>query len=149
MDDIKWLREMLRQELDLMAPSLARIAKNNVIIRDEIDRPVAHARLSARLNGHEINAFVIDPAHRGKGISHELLKKCGDGRLFAYTRDAKLQSALLTAGFERARTPGLVALLSVMAARASSVLWMVILLEFRRLRHQLTNFFKYRLFVRE
>ena len=149
MDDIKWLREMLRRELDLMAPSLARIGKNNVIIKDGLDRPIAHARLSARLNGHEINAFVIDPAHRGKGISHDLLKKCGDGRLFAYTRDARLQSALLTAGFERVRTPGFVALLGVMAARLSSVFWMVILLEFRRLRHQLSNFSKYSLFLRE
>ena len=149
MDDIKWLREMLRRELDLMAPSLARIGKNNVIIKDKLDRPIAHARLSARFNGHEINAFVIDPAHRGKGISHDLLKKCGEGRLFAYTRDARLQSALLTAGFERVRTPGFVALLSVIASRVGSVLWMVILLEFSRLRHQLSNFSKYILFVRE
>ena len=149
MDDVKWLKEMLRRELDLMAPSLARIGKNSVIIKDEIDRPIAHARLSARWNGYEINSFVIDPAHRGKGISHDLLKKCGDGRLFAYTRDARLQSALLSAGFERVRTPGFVALLSVMAARVSSVFWMVILLEFRRLRHQLSNFSKYALFVRE
>tara|TARA_B100000282_G_scaffold154761_1_gene111420 strand:+ start:789 stop:1238 length:450 start_codon:yes stop_codon:yes gene_type:complete len=149
MDDIKWLREMLRQELDLMAPSLARIGKNTVIIKDEIDRPIAHARLSARWDGHEINAFVIDPANRGKGISHELLNRCGGGRLFAYTRDARLQSALMTAGFERMRTPGLVALLGVMAARANSVLWMVILLEFRRLKHQLINLFNYKLFVRE
>ncbi|MEC7665214.1 MAG: GNAT family N-acetyltransferase [Candidatus Thermoplasmatota archaeon] len=94
MDDVKWLREMLRRELDLMAPSLARIGKNSVIIKDEIDRPIAHARLSARWNGHEINSFVIDPAHRGMGISHELLNRCGGGRLFAYTRDSRLQSAL-------------------------------------------------------
>jgi len=149
MDEIKWLREMLRQELDLMAPSLARIGKKNVMIKDENDGLIAHARLSARWNGHEINAFVIDPAHRGKGISHEVLERCGDGRLFAYTRDARLQSALLRAGFERKRTPGPVALLSVMVARASSVFWMVVLLEFRRLHHQLVNLFRYELFVRE
>ena len=35
-----------------------------------------------------LTPFVIDPEHRGKGISHEVLKRCGDGRLFAYTRDA-------------------------------------------------------------
>jgi len=149
MDEIKWLREMLRRELDLMAPSLARIGKKNVMIKDENDELIAHARLSARWNGHEINAFVIDPAHRGKGISHEVLERCGDGRLFAYTRDARLQSALLRAGFERKRTPGPVALLSVMVARASSVFWMVVLLEIRRLHHQLVNLFRYELFVRE
>ena len=47
--------------------SLAKISKNNVIIKDGLDRPIAHAELSARLSGHEINAFVIDPAHRGRG----------------------------------------------------------------------------------
>tara|TARA_B100000927_G_scaffold157548_1_gene126908 strand:- start:133 stop:492 length:360 start_codon:yes stop_codon:yes gene_type:complete len=119
------------------------------MIKDENDGLIAHARLSARWNGHEINAFVIDPAHRGKGISHEVLERCGDGRLFAYTRDARLQSALLRAGFERKRTPGPVALLSVMVARASSVFWMVVLLEIRRLHHQLVNLFRYELFVRE
>ena len=149
MDDVKWLKEMLRRELDLMAPSLAKIGKNSVIIKDEIDRPIAHARLSARWNGYEINSFVIDPAHRGKGISHELLNRCGGGRLFAYTRDSRLQSALLSAGFEKVRTPGLVALLSVIASRANSVLWMVILLEFSRLKHQLTNLLRYKVFVRE
>ena len=149
MDEIEWLREMLRRELDLMPPTLARVGKKTVVIKDENDGLIAHARLSGRWNGHEINTFVIDPEHRGKGISHEVLKRCGDGRLFAYTRDARLQSALLRAGFERRRTPGSLALLSVMVARASSVLWMVILLEFRRLQHQLVNLFRYELFVRE
>ena len=149
MDEIEWLREMLRRELDLMPPTLARVRKKTVVIKNENDGPIAHARLSGRWNGHEINTFVIDPEHRGKGISHEVLKRCGDGRLFAYTRDAKLQSALLRAGFERRRTPGPVALLSVMVARATSVFWMVVLLEFRRLHHQLVNLFRYELFVRE
>ena len=149
MDEIKWLREMLRRELDLMAPYLARIGKKNVVIKDGNDGPIAHARLSDRWNGHEINTFVIDPKHRGKGLSHAVLERCGDGRLFAYTRDTRLRSALLRAGFERRRTPGPVALLSVMVARASSVFLMVILLEFRRLQHQLVNLFRYELFVRE
>ena len=149
MDEIKWLRRMLRRELDLMAPYLARIGKKNVVIKDENDGLIAHARLSDRLNGHEINTFVIDPEHRGKGLSHEVLERCGGGRLFAYTRDARLRSALLRAGFERRSTPGPVALLSVMVARASSVFWMVVLLEFRRLHHQLVNLFRYELFVRE
>ena len=63
MDDVKWLKEMLRRELDLMAPSLARIGKNSVIIKDEIDRPIAHARLSDRWNGHEINSFAVSYTH--------------------------------------------------------------------------------------
>ena len=96
-----WLKEMLRRELDLRPPSLAKINENSIIIKDNNNHPIAYAIRSNRWAGFEINSFVIDPAHRGKGLSHKLLEKCGNGRLFAYTRDIRLQSTLGKAGFER------------------------------------------------
>ena len=105
-DAIVWLKEMFRHELDLRPPSLARINDKSIIIYDDEDKPIAHAIKTNRWKGFEINSLVVDPTHRGKGISHKLLEKCGNGRLFAYTRDARLQSALEKAGFERSTTPG-------------------------------------------
>ena len=149
MESLDWLKKMFLQELDLRPPSLAKINENTIFISDEEGNPIAHAIKSNRWNGYEINSFVIDPAHRGKGMSHELLKLCGSGRLFAYTRDVRLQSALGTAGFKRSAMPGLLAILNMFIGRLAMVFWMVLSLEFRRLLHQLIHLPKYKLYTRE
>ena len=149
MDAIIWLKEMFRQELDLRPPSLARINKKTIIIYDGDDNPIAHAIKTNRWRGFEINSLVVDPTHRGKGISHKLLEKCGNGRLFAYTRDARLQSVLEKAGFERSITPGFLSSLNVLISRLGMVSWMIFSLEFKRIQHQLKHIRDYKLYVRE
>ena len=148
MDVIIWLKEMFRQELDLRPPSLARINEKSIIIYDG-DYPIAHAIKTNRWKGFGINSLVVDPTHRGKGISHKLLEKCGNGRLFAYTRDARLQSVLEKAGFERAISPGLLCSLNVLLSRLAMVSWMILSLEFERIIHQLKHILDYKLYVRE
>ena len=149
MDAIIWLKEMFRQELDLRPPSLARINKKSIIIYDDDCKPIAHAIRTDRWTGFEINSLVVDPTHRGKGISHELLEKCGEGRLFAYTRDARLQSVLEKAGFERSTTPGFLSSLNLIISRLGMVSWMIFSLEFKRILHQLKHITDYKLYVRE
>ncbi len=73
MDVIVWLKEMFRRELDLRPPSLAKINEKSVIIYDNDNIPIAHAIRTNRWEGFEINSLVVDPNHRGKGISHKLL----------------------------------------------------------------------------
>ena len=148
MDAIVWLKDMFRQELDLRPPSLARINGKSIIIYDG-DNPVAHAIRTNRWRGSEINSLVVDPAHRGKGISHRLLEKCGNGRLFAYTRDARLQSVLEKAGFERSMTPGFLSSVNLLISRLGMVSWMILSLEFNRILHQLKHIRDYKLYVRE
>jgi len=46
MEDIVWLKQMFRQELDLRPPSLAKIGENSILIHDEEGSPTAHAALS-------------------------------------------------------------------------------------------------------
>ena len=149
MDDLTWLREMFRRELDLRPPSLAKIDENSIIIYDNNSNPIAHAIRKNRWRGSEINSLVVDPAHRGKGISHRLLKKCGSGRLFAYTRDQRLQSALERAGFERSATPGFLGSLNVLISRLTLVSWMILSFDFKRIMHQLKHILDYKLYVRE
>ena len=149
MDAIVWLKEMFRQELDLRPPSLAKINDRSVVIYDDNDVPIAHAIRVNRWKGCEINSLVVDPAHRGKGISHKLLEKCGTGRLFAYTRDVRLQSALKKAGFERSATPGFWGSLNVLISRLAMVSWMILSFEFKRIMHQLKHIRDYKLYVRE
>ncbi len=149
MDVIVWLKEMFRRELDLRPPSLAKINEKSVIIYDNDKIPIAHAIRTNRWEGFEINSLVVDPNHRGKGISHKLLEKCGTGRLFAYTRDVRLQSALEKAGFERSTTPGFLSSLNVLISRLAMISWMILSLEFKRIMHQLKHIRDYKLYVRE
>ena len=148
MDVVIWLKEMFRQELDLRPPSLARINEKSIIIYDG-GNPVGHAIRTNRWKGYEINCLVVDPIHRGKGISHKLLEKCGNGRLFAYTRDARLQSVLEKAGFERSTTPGFLSSLNLLISRVGMVSWMIFSLDFKRILHQLKHIRDYKLYVRE
>ena len=149
MDVIVWLKEMFSRELDLRPPSLAKINEKSVIIYDNDNIPIAHAIRTNRWEGFEINSLVVDPNHRGKGISHKLLEKCGTGRLFAYTRDVRLQSALEKAGFERSTTPGFLSSLNVLISRLAMISWMILSLEFKRIMHQLKHIRDYKLYVRE
>ena len=149
MEAVLWLKEISSKELDLRPPSLAKINEKSVMIYDSKNIPIAHVTRTNRWNGFEINTLVIDPAHRGKGISHKLLKKCGDGRLFVYTRDPRLKSALEKAGFERSPTPGFLASLNVILSRIGMASWMILSLEFRRILHQLKHIRDYKLYVRD
>lgn len=148
MEDIRWLKLMLQQELDLRPPTLAKIDKNTILIRDKKGLPIAHAALSNRWRGYEINSVVVDPKERGKGLTHELLEHCDRAPLFAYTRSAHLQNSLIKAGFMPKRSPGLIALLNLAITRAGVFLWMLINLEFRRLFHTTRHLLDYKLFVR-
>ena len=148
MDANIWLREMFRQELDLRPPSLARINEKSIIIYDDDNNPIAHAIKTNRWIGFEINSLVVDPTHRGKGLSHKLLEECGSGLLFAYTRDARLQSVLEKAGFERSTTPGFLNSLNLLISRLGMVSWMIFSLEFKRILHQLKHIRYYKLYVR-
>ena len=140
---------MFRRELDLRPPSLAKINEKSIIIYDNDNIPIAHAIRTNRWKGFEINSLVVDPTHRGKGISHKLLKKCGTGRLFAYTRDVRLQSALEKAGFERSVSPGFLSSLNIVISRLAMVSWMILSLEFKRIMHQIKHIRDYKLYVRE
>mgnify|MGYP003305039068 CR=1 FL=1 len=114
-DDLAWLKSMMKQELDLRPPSLAQFGKNSIIIRSDSGKPTAHMTVSNRWQGYEINSLFVDPAHRGEGLSHALLSKLKQNRVFCYTRDSRLQSALAKAGYSRAVFPGSIVARSVPA----------------------------------
>ena len=148
MGDLPWLKSMFQKELDLRPPSLARIGNNSIFIRDEMGNPIAHATVSNRWQGSEINSVIVDPEQRNKGLSHKLIELSGQGRMFSYTRDFRLQSALLRAGFKRAKYPGTLAIINMIIGRTAMIIWMLITLDFKRILHQFKNLFSYKLYIR-
>ena len=146
--DLIWLKSIMKQELDLKPPSLARMRGKAIITRDENGSPTGHAALTNRWQGIEINTLVVDPAHRGKGISHQLLSKVDASRAFCYTRNKKLQSALVKAGYRRAFFPGVVSSVNLILSRTGIFLWMLLMLDFKRIIHQIKNLPNYKLYMK-
>ena len=146
--DLSWLKSMMKNELDLRPPSLARANQTSKVIRDEQGNPIAHVAISNRWQGSEINSLVVDPAHRGKGLSHQLLSKAMGARLFCYTRDERLQSALTKAGYKRAKFPGVPASLNLLITRTVIFTWMLLTLDFKRIFHQIKHLPNYKLYIK-
>ena len=147
-DDLAWVKSMMKQELDLRPPSLARLGENSIIVRNELGMPTGHVTLSNRWQGYEINSLFVDPAHQGKGISHVLLNKIEQSRVFCYTRDSRLQSALVKAGYSRAKFPGFVATMNLILTRTAMFTWMLLTLDFKRIIHQIRHLSKYKLYMK-
>ena len=146
--DFSWLKSMMKNELDLRPPSLVRTNRTSKVIRDELQNSIAHVAVSNRWQGSEINSLVVDPAHRGKGLSHLLLASAMGGRLFCYTRDERLQSALTKAGYKRAIFPGVAASLNLLITRTAIFGWMLLTLDFKRILHQIRHLPNYKLYMK-
>lgn len=149
MDDLDWLKEMFRQEMDLRPASLAKIGDNSVFIRDEKGGPIAHATLSKRWGSVEINSVIVDPARRGEGLAHKLVEGIGGGRMFAYTRDSRLRSVLLKAGFRPALFPGFLPTINLVLGRTLMFTWMILTFDLKRIFHQFSHLFSYKLYLRK
>ena len=146
--ELSWLKSMMRNELDLRPPSLVMTNQSSKVIRDEQGNPIAHVAITNRWQGSEINSLVVDPAHRGKGLSHQLLSRAMGARLFCYTRDERLQSALTKAGYKRAKFPGFAASANLLLTRGAIFAWMLLTLDFRRIFHQIRHLPNYKLYMK-
>ena len=140
---------MASQELDLRPPSLVRIDRNSTIIHDESGIAIAHTTVTNRWQGKEINTFLVDPNHRSKGLSHKLLSKINEGRVFCYTRNPRLQSALEKAGYSRSIFPGIIATLNLAITRTGLLIWMLATFDLKRIFHQIINLPKYKLYMKK
>ncbi len=148
-EDLAWLKSIMKQELDLRPPSIARIGNNSIIIRDDSGKPTGHVTLSNRWQGYEINSLFVDPNHRGEGLSHVLLSKIEQIRVFCYTRDSRLQSALINAGFTRSAFPGIIATMNLILTRTAIFAWMLFTFDFKRIFHQIRHLSKYKLYMKK
>ena len=146
--DLSWLKSMMKNELDLRPSSLVSASVPSKLIRDEQGNPIAYVAITNRWQGFEINSLVVDPAHRGKGLSHQLLSRAMGARLFCYTRDERLQSALTKAGYKRAKFPGVAASLNLLITRTAILVWMLLTLDFRRIIHQIRHLPNYKLYIK-
>ena len=146
--DLSWLKSMMKNELDLRPSSLARTNQTSRVIRDEQGNPIGYVAITNRWQGSEINSLVVDPAHRGKGLSHQLLSRAMGARLFCYTRDERLQSALTKDGYKRAKFPGFAASANLLLTRSAIFAWMLLTLDFRRIFHQIRHLPNYKLYMK-
>ena len=148
MNDLSWLETMMKNELDLRPAFLSRIGQNSIFIRNDSGLPIAHAALTNRWQGLEINTVLVDPEYRGEGFSHRLLSEINSKRLFCYTRSPRLQSALIKAGYSKRNFPGLLAAVNLLITRSAIFAWMLLTLDFKRIFHQLRHLPNYKLYMK-
>ena len=147
-NDLSWLKNMMKNELDLRPAFLSRIGRNSIFIRNDSGLPIAHATLTNRWQGLEINTVLVDTGYRGEGFSHKLLNEINYKRLFCYTRSPQLQSALIKAGYSRRSFPGLLAAVNLLITRSAIFAWMLLTLDFKRIFHQVRHLPNYKLYMK-
>ena len=136
-----WLNRMLVDNIDLRSPSkdaareVKRLDKVAKITLLEDGAPIGHLELERRAGAIEFCTVVVDPGHRGRGLSHELVRQGVERAdrdpivagvalddpdeqrgvlLFSFTRNAALAATLVAAGF-KLRSP----------RRKWSTLWLI------------------------
>ena len=109
--DARWLLQRLREEEDLRPPyrfqKEVRWVQHATILRDESGSPTAYTELRKHLFADELTTVVVDPHHRGKGLSHEFVKAAVQHTtsrpLILFTRSPALETAVARAGFVQRR----------------------------------------------
>jgi len=109
--DARWLLQRLREEEDLRPPYRfkreLRWVTQATVLRDENGSPTAYTELRKHLSAVEVTTVVVDPNHRGKGLSHALVNAAVQSTtarpLILFTRSAALETAVARAGFVQRR----------------------------------------------
>ena len=100
--DARWLLQRLREEEDLRPPYRLqreqRWVMEATVLRDEDGSPTAYTELRKHLFAVELTTVVVDPHHRGKGLSHALVEAAVQSTtarpLILFTRSAALERAV-------------------------------------------------------
>ena len=119
--DVRWLLQRLREEEDLRPPYRRqrerRWVADATVLRDGDGGITAYTELRKHLFAVELTTVVVDPLHRGKGLSHALVeaavRRTPARPLILFTRSAALETAVARAGFVQRRIWNPLTLLSV------------------------------------
>ena len=119
--DVRWLLQRLREEEDLR-PRYRRGREQRwvaqaTVLRDDDGGIMAYTEVRKHLCAVELTTVVIDPLHRGKGLSHALVdaavQRTTARPLILFTRAPALETAAARAGFMQRRIWNPLTLLSV------------------------------------
>lgn len=153
--DARWLLQRLREEGDLRPPYRLQRELHWVtqatVLRDEDGNPTAYTELRNHLGAVELTTVVVDPNHRGRGLSHALVEAAVQGTsarpLILFTRSAALERAVARAGFVQRRIWNPLTLASVGLRAAMRCGRMLMLGDLRKLWSQVAHVAAFRCWV--
>ena len=153
--DARWLLQRLREEEDLRPPYRLqreqRWVMEATVLRDERGDPMAYTELRKHLGAVELTTVVVDPHHRGKGLSHALVEAAVQSTaarpLILFTRSAALERAVARAGFVQRRIWNPLTLSSVGLRAAMRCGRMLLLGDLRKLWAQVAHVAAFRCWV--
>ena len=153
--DAQWLVQRLREEDDLRPAYRMkrerRWASEATVLRDHEGGITAYTELRKHLFAVELTTVVVDPTHRGKGLSHDLMEAAVQSTearpLILFTRAPALEMAVARLGFEQRRPPNPLTLLSVGVRALSRCFRMAMGGELRKMWTQVVHVRAFRCWV--
>ncbi|DAC35353.1 MAG TPA: GNAT family N-acetyltransferase [Candidatus Poseidoniaceae archaeon] len=153
--DVRWLVQRLREEGDLRPPYRLkrerRWVEEATALRDDEGNILAYTELRQHLFAAEVTTVVVDPEHRGKGLSHDLIRAAITATparpLILFTRSKALETAVARLGFVQRRPPNPLTLLSVGLRALLRCVRMLTVGDVRKFWTQLTHLRAFRCWV--
>lgn len=153
--DARWLLQRLREEEDLRPPYRLqrelRWVTQATVLRDEHGSLTAYTELRKHLFAVELTTVVVDPHHRGQGLSHTLVNAAVQSTaarpLILFTRSAALETAVARVGFVQRRIWNPLTLSSVGARALMRCGRMLMLGDVRKLWAQVAHVAAFRCWV--
>ncbi len=141
MEDVKWLKSMLANELEVRPPTSdkkeAKYLAGNCLKLYREDKLIAYAEMRKVGSHTEISTVLVDEKLRGQGIGKELIKKSVEkiesGKILCCTKNPVMAKILQERGFNSIGWPGFSTAMVLALNTFARLLSMLIRFEFKRI----------------
>lgn len=151
MEDVRWLKSMLRDELEVRPPSNdkkeARFLAGNCVKIYKNNKIIAYAEMRKVGNHTEISTVLVDSKYRGRGIGKELIemaiKEIKNNKILCCTKNPAMANVLQKLNFDSIGWPGLSTATILTFNTFARLVSMLIRFEFKRIWRQGKGIHKY------
>ena len=144
MEEVKWLKAMLRRELEVRPPMSdkkeAKLLAGNCVTLYRDGGIIGYAEMRKVGNHTEISTVLVDSSQRNKGVGKELILKAIEsiesGKVLCCTKNPAMAKVLQNLNFKSIGWPGLTTATMLTFNTFARLFSMLIRFEFRRIWQQ-------------
>ncbi len=151
MEEVKWLKAMLRRELEVRPPMSdkkeAKLLAGNCVTLYRDGGIIGYAEMRKVGNHTEISTVLVDSSQRNKGVGKELILKAIEsiesGKVLCCTKNPAMAKVLQNLEFKSIGWPGLSTAIVLTFNTFARLFAMLIRFEFSRILQQGKGIHKY------
>jgi len=151
MEDVRWLKSMLRDELEVRPPSSdkkeTRFLTGNCVKIYRESTLIAYAEMRKVGSHTEISTVLVDPKYRSQGIGKELIEmaidKIENNKILCCTKNPAMATVLQNLKFQSIGWPGFSTAVILTFNTFARLISMLIRLDFKRIWRQGKGIHKY------